>query len=473
MFTLYKITLLHAWRQRYLQVFIGVILLAFLVSAINNVLVVKAKEQEFEEARQQVRKAWLNQGPSNPHSSAHYGHYVFRPVYAVHALDHGITPVAGSVLRLEAHAQHEPVFNPAQARSEASRLGEITYSWLLQYLLPLFIILLCFNAVSADREQQVLRIMAAQGMKSRDYLAARILAPFSIVVMLTLAGLLMQWAAMALVARDAFAGQDLAQSIVWNGIYGLYFLLLTTFSVLTSAWVGSSRQSLLLQVTGWALLFIVMPRLTANLGARLYPMEQRSAFNKALREDREKGIDGHNPKDERYRKFEDSLLRHYKVDSLHHLPINADGLIMQADEEYANLVYDKHFARIRELVEKQNSITRYAAVVNAFLALRRLSAAVAQTDFNHHMRFLRDAEDYRRYLIHNLNSTMAYGGSKTGDWDWTADPAYWATVKDFGYKRPGLSWSLSGYRWEIAVLLGWLVAAVLCFYRTASTLKMI
>jgi ABC-2 type transport system permease protein len=146
---------------------------------------------------------------------------------------------------------------------------------------------------------------------------------------------------------------------------------------------------------------------------------------------------------------------------------------MQADEEYANLVYDKHFARIRELVEKQNSITRYAAVVNPFLALRRLSAAVAQTDFNHHMRFLRDAEDYRRYLIHNLNSTMAYGGSKTGDWDWTADPAYWATVKDFDYQRPGLSWSLSGYRWEIAVLLGWLVIAILCFYRTASTLKMI
>jgi ABC-2 type transport system permease protein len=433
--------------------------------------VVKAKEQEFEEARQQVRKAWLNQGPSNPHSSAHYGHYVFRPVYAVHALDHGITPVAGSVLRLEAHVQNEASFNPAQSRSEASRLGEITYSWLMQYLLPLFIVLLCFNAVSADREQQVLRIMAAQGLKSRDYLVARILAPFSMVIGLSGIGLLMQWGAMFLVARNAFSLQDLVHSLVWFGIYGFYFLVLTTLSVLVSAWTGSSRQSLLVQVTAWALLLIVMPRLTTNLGARLYPMEHRSAFNKALREDREKGIDGHNPEDERFRKFEDSLLRHYKVDSLHQLPINASGLIMQADEEYANLVYDKHFARIRNLVRKQNAVTRYAAAVNPFLAVRSLSAAVAQTDFNHHMRFLREAEDYRRYLIHNLNTKMAYGGSKTGDFDWTADPAYWATVKDFDYQRPGLSWSLSGYQWEFGVLLVWLLIAASCLFRTASSLK--
>ena len=473
MFNLYRITLLHAWRQRYLQVFTAVILLAFLVSAINNVLVVKAKEQEFEDARQQVRKAWLNQGASNPHSSAHYGHYVFRPVYAVHALDHGITPVTGAVLRLEAHAQNEPAFNPAQTRSESSRLGEITYSWLLQYLLPLFIILLCFNAVSADREQQVLRIMAAQGMKSRAYLAAKILAPFSLVTAVSGIGLLMQLAAMGLITRDAFSSQDIVQSLAWFGIYSLYFLLLTSLSVLVSAWVGSSRQSLLLQVTAWALLFVVMPRLTTSLGASLHPMEQRSAFNRALREDREKGIDGHSPQDERFKLFQDSLLRHYQVDSLHHLPINADGLIMQADEEYANMVYDKHFARIRELVHQQNNITRYAAVVNPFLAVRRLSAAVAQTDFNHDMRFLREAEDYRRYLIHDLNSKMAYGGSKTGDWDWKADPGYWATVKDFDYKRPDLSWSLSGYRWEFGILLAWLLVTVCCFYRTAVTLKMI
>ena len=217
----------------------------------------------------------------------------------------------------------------------------------------------------------------------------------------------------------------------------------------------------------------IMPKLTANLGTQIYPMEQRTAFSKALRSDREKGIDGHNPMDERGKQFEDSLLKKYGVDSLNKLPVNADGLLMQADEDYANLVYDKHFTRIRNLIQQQNSISKYASAINPFLAVRNLSMGLSQSDFQHQLKFVADAELYRRYLINNLNTTMAYGGSKTGDWDWSVDAAYWETVKDFDYRRPSFNWSVKNYAFEAVMLLLWAVVATLLLVFTSHKMKIV
>ena len=471
--TIIKLTLTNAWRSRHLQIFAGILLLAFIISAINSVLVLKAKEQQFETARQEVRQAWLNQGPQNPHNAGHYGHYVFKPVYAVQALDNGIDQFAGSVLRLEAHAQNDPKFSPAESRTESSRFGEISFSWLLQVLMPLFIILLCFNAVSADSEQENLKLMAAQGISNKQYLAGKIASNFLVIALLALAGLIIQCVVIKSIANASSTTQDVWHSMAWFGVYLFYFFIITTLSVVGSAWAASSKNALLLQVAAWVLLLIIMPKLTANLGSQIYPMEQRTAFGKALRSDREKGIDGHNPRDERGKQFEDSLLKKYGVDSLNKLPVNADGLLMQADEEYANLVYDKHFARIRNLIQQQNSISKYASVVNPFLAVRNLSMGLSQSDYQHQLQFVADAEKYRRYLINNLNTKMAYGGSKTGDWDWSVDATYWETVNDFDYSRPSFSWSVQNYAFEAMMLLLWAIVAAFLFVFTAHKMKII
>lgn len=470
--TIFQLTLINAWRNRYLKVFGIIVIAAFIISAVNSVFVIKAKEQQFEAARMEVRKAWLNQGPQNPHNSAHYGHYVFQPVYGVQSLDNGISQFAGSVLRLEAHMQNDPKFSPAESRTESSRFGDISFSWLLQVLMPLFIILLGFNTVSADREQQNLKLFAAQGISNRQYLSGKIAASFSVVAALASVGLIIQWAAVKFSGVGA-SSQDAQHTATWFGIYLFYFAILTTMSVMGSAWARSSKTSLLMQVSVWVLLLVIMPKLTANLGTQLYPLEQKTAFNKALREDREKGIDGHNPEDERGKQFQDSLLKHYKAGSLTGLPINADGLLMQADEEYANIVYDKHFARIRKTINRQNSISKYASVTNPFLAVRNLSMGLSQSDYHHHLKFVEDAEQYRRYLINNLNTKMAYGGSKTGDWDWKVDPVYWATVKDFEYARPSIQWSLQNYTWELLMLALWGLLSVILFVFTSKKMKLL
>lgn len=471
-------TLKTALRQQYIQVLGGILLLLFVLVAINGVVAHKASQDSFERARQLVRSAWLNQGPQNPHSSAHYGHYIFQPVTAMHFLDNGIRPFAGSILRLEAHAQNEAAFSPAQDKTELSRFGEMSFAWLLQVLMPLFIILICFNAINADRESQNLKLLLAQGVSNRQYIWGKVTALYSIVSTLAVTGLLVQLAAYAVFTKG---GQGVAGPVVlvWMLVYAGYLFIVTTLSVLVSGWVRQARASLLLQLSAWVFLMLLAPRITAGAGAALYPLEHKAVFSKALREDREKGIDGHNPQDERIKKFMDSVVAHYKIDTATvkdvnaALPVNVDGLVMQADEEYANLVYDKHFNRVRATIGWQNSISRYASFLNPFFAVRNSSMNLCQSSFQHHLNLLSEAEQYRRYLIKTLNDKMAYGGSKTGDWDWKVDASYWQTVKDFSYPVVSLAQSLQQSSVELLALLFWMVLVIVAVIISAKKLTVL
>jgi|688.fasta_scaffold20913_9 ABC-2 type transport system permease protein len=471
-------TITNALRQRHLQVMSVILILLFSIVAFNSMIAYKARIQSFERAKDAVRKAWLNQGPQNPHNSAHYGHYIFQPVDAMQFLDNGTKPFTGTVLRLEAHAQNEAAFSPAQDKTELSRFGDMSFAWMLQVLMPLFIILFCFNAVSADWENQNLKLLSAQGIRNSSYLWGKILSLYAVVVSLSLVGLLIQLFSYQLFSSGTHPILFLRIAF-WFAVNAAYLFVLTCLSVLVSAWVKKSSTSLVMQLACWILLMIVMPKITAGVGAALYPMEHKAVFTKALKEDREKGIDGHNPADQRSKKFMDSVVSHYNIDSNNvkdiyaSLPVNLSGLIMQADEEYSNLVYDKHFKRVRENIMKQNSISKYASFVNPYLAIRNTSMGISQSDFSSHLNLLISAELYRRYLIKELNNKMAYGGSKTGDWDWKVDANYWGTIKDFTYPNAKLSQSVKSINVELAAILFWILLVTVSTTITSKKLTVL
>jgi ABC-2 type transport system permease protein len=455
MYTVYKYTLRQLLRQRYLIWMLALLVVLFSIVSWNGARVHLARSHAHTQVTQGMRQAWLGQGSQNPHSSAHYGHYVFQPVSGMQVLDQGIRPFAGGLLRLEAHKQNEPMFSPAQQRTEMSRFGDFSMAWVLQVLLPLFIILAGFGLVSTDSEQQTLRLIAAQGIPAFRYLAGKTAAVVTLGVFATVTGVLIQYIFYYVMGANSALPTGWLAS--WLAGYALYAVLLSALSVAVSAASDDSRSSLTIQLAAWALWMIVMPRLIANMANNLFPLEHRQQFNMALAADRKKGIDGHNPADEHIAAFEDSLLKHYQVKTREELPINADGLVMLADEEYSNMVYDKHFARIRQTLDEQNRVSSLAAFTNPFLGIRNMSMGLAQSDYRHQLQLLQDAEAYRRMLMKNLNEKMAYGGSKTGDWDWTVDSTYWRTIPDFRYQQPGLATTLGWYKLEGLALAAWLL----------------
>ena len=217
----------------------------------------------------------------------------------------------------------------------------------------------------------------------------------------------------------------------------------------------------------WIIWTIFLPNILMSSVENWHQLPSREEFKTAMREDRSKGLDGHNPADERSKELEERVLKEYEVDSLAQLPINFDGLVMQEDEEYGNKVWDKHFGDLRKILAKQKQSYQLGGLINPFISLQNVSMGFAGSDNLHHQEFLVQVENYRRVFIKTLNDKHAYGGSKTGDWGWKADNDFFKSVADFEYKPTSLSVVFLNYLPDLMLLVFWvLLASVLLIFGT-------
>ena len=115
---------------------------------------------------------------------------------------------------------------------------------------------------------------------------------------------------------------------------------------------------------------------------------------------------------------------------------NFSGILMQEDEEYGNMVWDKHFGNLYKQLEIQKKNYQLSGFLNPFTALQSLSMGISGTDLFHHLDFLNKAESYRRVFIKSLNDEYAFGGSKTGERGWKASNEFFRSVEDFDYVSP-------------------------------------
>ena len=192
---------------------------------------------------------------------------------------------------------------------------------------------------------------------------------------------------------------------------------------------------------------------------------------KRQKEDRSKGIDGHNPSDERREELKETYLVKYNVDSLSQLPINFDGIVMQEDEEYGNRVWDKHFGNNYLIYQNQKRLYQYSGIINPFSSLQTLSMGFCGNDMIHHLDFLKKAEYYRRYLIKALNDKHAYGGSTTGDWRWTVDSDFFKSIEKFDYQTMGIADQIGSYVIDLFFLIAWtLLVVILIKYRVRESI---
>ena len=97
----------------------------------------------------------------------------------------------------------------------------------------------------------------------------------------------------------------------------------------------------------------------------------------------------------------------------------------------------------------------------SFSSLQNLSMGFCGSDMIHHLDFLQEAENYRRYLIKSLNDEHAYGGSKTGDWGWKVDSSFFKSIVPFNYKSPHIFDKINFYIIDIICLILWALFVML------------
>ncbi len=428
-------------RDRRFVVTGGVVLLLLLVAAWTGFRNYQSLADKREKANKTARAAWLSQPEKNPHSAAHYGTFAFRPKSDLSFLDAGLDTYTGASVYLEGHRQNDAKFSAAEDATVLIRFGEMTVAFVLQLLIPLLIIFLCFSTFTREREENTLKLLVSQGASMTDLYWGKVQGYSRIIGLVVGPALLL--AGGLLFAQTGF--QATTDTVLRLGlfvlIYALYFFLFIAGSVFVSARSESSRGSLLTLLGIWIVACVILPKATANLGESLFSVPSSYAFKRQIHEDEEKGIDGHNPSNARAKELEKKILAQYGVDSVSKLPVNFDGIVMQEGEKYTSLVYQKHFGALQEQFQRQNSLATVVGFLNPYLAVRNLSMGLSGSDYDHFLDFKAKAEQYRFGLVENLNNEMKTF-SKTGDWEKTVSRDFWAKTPDFMYQLPSVGWAL-------------------------------
>ena len=408
-----------------------------------------AQQEYRNKAQRHVRTQWDNLEAMNPHRAAHYGSYAFKPNNLLNSMDGGINDITGNVIQLEGHVQNEIVYSEASQSLSISKFGKLKSSLLLQYVIPLFLIFLAYGSISNEKETQRLKLLIFQGIPMTRLVFAKSLSIWIYGLSLLLATVFIQ---SMLISSDPEVFRRLTL-LVFS--YGSYYYIITSLATYFSARLKNNTSALSAILATWILWTIFLPKIWGNAVEKIHPLPSRMAFKAAMKEERSKGIDGHNPTDKRREELKNKYLTEYKVDSLQQLPINFDGIVMQEDEEYGNLVWDKHFGSNYTILQKQKGLYQVSGLLNPFASLQSASMGFCGTDMIHHLDFLKKAEDYRRVLIKALNDKHAYGGSKTGDWGWTVDSTFFRSVQGFSYKSPKINDQINHYLIDILCLLWW------------------
>jgi ABC-2 type transport system permease protein len=446
------------------------VLVLLLVSVLVSRNYYQTVSRQHESARQVAREHWENQGEKNPHSAAHFGTYAFKPAYPLSIVDNGLDKFLGVSLFLEAHRQNEAQFKAIEDSNALARFGELTPTFVLLYLVPLLIIMVAYGSFSGEKENGTLGLLLSHGISRRQLALGKIAGTWLVLLLLTAPvfgiGLLFLGTSTG-VSTEEFSRYGL---IVLTFL--LYFGIFIHVSVLVSALARRSGLALIGLLGFWIVSCLLVPRATTNLAKGLYPSPSAVAYNKALKADLESGVDGHAPYSEFSKKFEQATLEQYGVDSVHQLPFNYWGLLMQEGEKHEKVVYDKHMRAIHDLYRNQLAVHRASAFLSPTILARMLSMSFARTDLEAHFHFQQEAEDYRIRLVGDLNDDLR-DNFAYDDWDTKRDNAFFKTNVRFDYRPLPLATTVQQAQANFWRLGLWFAASLLLALLAAARMPIL
>ena len=172
--------------------------------------------------------------------------------------------------------------------------------------------------------------------------------------------------------------------------------------------------------------------------------------------------DSHNPDDPYFKNFRDSVLKRYGVSKVEDLPVNYKGLVIEEGERLTSEQFLASMQRDFALQSAQGRVLQAASMMVPVLALRSMSAALADTDRAAHERFLLAGEDYRYRLIQALNRLHAEKVKYHDDRAQRISADYWRALPRYQHPPSPLAHTLAQHTWPaLGILAGWLAAIVL------------
>lgn len=429
------------------------------VSALSGFQVTLSQLRDQAVASEAERDNFTGQGAKNPHAAAHFGQYAFRPVLLPAAIDPGVAAYMGSMVWLEAHRMNLPEFRPAEDAADFGRAAPLSVAWVLQHVVPLFIIVITFGAVAGERERGTLALALSQGAGLRALLAGKALASAGALLAVLLPLVLLAIALFTLLAPAAGAAGSAAR-LGWMGLgYLLYIAGFTGLALLVSTLERSRRNAFFVLVTAWILVCVALPRAAGDLAASLHPTPTPAEFWAAIRRGEGSPSAVSQIPEERVERLRAQvtaeLLAQHGVERPDQLPVNLTAVVLQRLEEADAPVFDHNFGRIWDSYEAQRRFQQRLAWLSPAIAVRALSMAMAGADPYAQRHFSTAAEAHRRRFIGQLNELQAVEGA--GRPFYVAPADRWQAIDAFAYRPPVTATLLARHAGDLAVLAAWAV----------------
>ncbi|MEM8556899.1 MAG: ABC transporter permease subunit [Bacteroidota bacterium] len=410
-------------------------------------------EAQHAEAASAERTVWTGQGEKNPHSAAHFGTYAFKPVTPLLAVDRGLTAYTGVALFMEGHAIQDARYRPAEDASAAARLGELTAAAVLQWLVPLLIVLLTFGAFAGERERGTLRPLLSLGVSRQALAAGKALGAAAPLALVLVPAAVLGALAMAVAAPPEAAAWSAPRVALLALVYLAYFAVFVGVSLLVSALARTPRTALLVLLGFWFVNGFIAPRLAADMAERVHPGLTNEAFAEGVAEVGELSwadlLD----------RVTEQLLAEEGVSTVDSLSVNIMAVRLYEGERIETAGYRALFERLADGFEGQGRVAQAGAVVAPLLAVAPLSTALTGTDYRHHRHFTEAAETYRYTYVQMLNQDLIDNAKPGGTWDrdYAVGEELWAAIPAFDYDLPSAGWALGGHATALGLLGLWLL----------------
>lgn len=412
-------------------------------------------------AQEETYQQWLNQEPKSPHSAAHYGFYAFKPVSLLSIMDRGMEDYLGSAVWLEAHLQNEVQLKSIEDGNSLVKYDSLTIGFIWQFLFPLILLILSFNAITKERENGTLTMLLSTGVSPRYVLLGKINGILKVFLLFIFIPQVVFLLGALVISAEHIAFRDLFLLGFTIFFYFVLYYLVVNIVVFLSTIFKTSGQVLVVGVGFWVISAFIFPRFYGIMAKQVYPTPSSFEFTEIVSNLRFKGQDGNMSYDKFNQRVEDSLLKKYNVDSVQKLPISFAGAATQASEERDYIVYDKNYGGLHQRFVQQDNMMEIGNVLSPLLAMRNLSFGLSETNIYRHFDFANQAEKHRRLIQKAMNEhQMLHGVNQNKDGGFTADKDLWKEVPPFEYKQSNLADVVMNQVWSFISLMIWLGIAL-------------
>lgn len=399
---------------------------------------------------------WLGQPEKFAHSAAHYGMWALKAPSPLAAADPGISAFVGSAVWLEAHLQNELLYRPAQDAGVSERFGTLSPAVVIAVFAPLLLLLMGFGVVAREREQGVWTLAMVQGQSVRAVLVAKTLVMALLAFVALLPGLI------AIVGFAVTGGGDFEwwlRFMLWVFAAAIYLLVVAAMVVALSAAASHSARVLGIGLAVWVLAMVLVPRLANGWAASVAPLQTQQTFSRELKRTlAEPNAAG----TRRLEALQQRLLAENNVTEAGKLPVNLLGPRIQISEEHGNEIFDRHWQRLFDDIDRQRRLARWLGALSPATSFRSVSQTLAGSDFTQHRAFVTQAETHRRLMQRLMNEEIERHPDVDGQRH-LSGATLWRSVPAFEFRPPGVVALWPWWLQPLLMLGGWLLILTLLF----------